>query len=340
MQLAARPRVMPPRCAVRHAVTCCAATPPPLPASRRAVLHAAAASALLLVGPPVRAGETQAEVEVAAATSSLEPLFTAAELPWPGPSFGYAKQLYYPDWLFGEWRVESKLVAFSTPRGEALAPRNAARAAAEDMQRAVRFRARFYSTLPDSASNSFRVALGALPQDAIMADRAFNCASLANATAAAAPGAKPDAPPVVSSVEYDPREAPDTMRVLYTGGGRAELFLSAMRADPLPEGAPPPSVFHTAECSRQTTLGVQRVDVSDYQILSRYLLQSPGLVTLRQRVGVYLTPQDEAYFSAINAAVALYDYDLTLEREERAGEGEGGGPLVCVQTPKDVVQCR
>jgi len=302
------------------------------------VLHGAAASALLLAAGPGRCAEAEAVTKEVAAVSALAPLFTAAELAWPGPSFSYQKQLYYPDWLFGEWRVSSKLVAFSTPRGASLALRNAEKAAREDMQHEVQFRARFYSTLPDTASNSFRVALGALPQDAIMADRAFNCASLANATAAAAPGALADAPPAVSSVEYDPRESPDAMRVSYTGGGRAELYLSAMRADALPEGAAP-TVFHTAECSRQTSMTSRSADVADYQIVSRFEQLAPGRVALRQRVGVYLTPQAERYFEALNTAVALYDYELTMERMTQLAEDGSGAALTCVQTPKDVVQC-
>ena len=115
----------------------------------------------------------------------------------------------------------------------------------------------------------------------------------------------------------------------------------AVRGDPLPEGAAPPAVFHTAECSRQTSLTSRGVaDVADYQILSRFERLSPSRVALRQRVGVYLTPQAERYFDALNTAVALYDYELVMEREETtATEGQGGGTLVCVQTPKDVVQC-
>lgn len=342
MRLVAQP---PPRVAARRGcvrrLACTASGAAPVPPSRRALLHGAAASALLLSAGPGRAGEAaEAEAEAAAAVSSaLAPLLSATELQWPGPSFGYQKQLYYPPWLFGEWRVSSKLVAFSTPRGESLAPRNAAKAARQDMDAPpVAFRARFYSTLPDTAANNFRVALGALPQDAIVADRAFNCASLANATArAAAPDAPPDAPPVVSGVEYDPRESPDALRVSYLGGGRAELFLSAMRGDPLPEGAAP-AVFHTAECSRQTSLTSRGVDVADYQIVSRFERLSPSRVALRQRVGVYLTPQAERYFDALNTAVALYDYELVMDREESVAT-EGGGTLVCVQTPKDVVQC-
>jgi hypothetical protein len=138
---------------------------------------------------------------------------------------------------------------------------------------------------------------------------------------------------------YDPRESPDRLAVTYAGTppARAELYLSALRADDVSLSG---DTFYTAECCRQVAIGVGAEAVSDYQILCRFVRLSPDEVSLQQRVAVYLTPQDARYFDAINAAVALYDYDLTLEREERGGEGEGGGPLVCVQTPKDVTQCR
>lgn len=41
---------------------------------------------------------------------------------------------------------------------------------------------RFYSTLPDTFANNFKMNVGLLPSDAIIADRAFNTAAVADAT--------------------------------------------------------------------------------------------------------------------------------------------------------------
>jgi hypothetical protein len=41
---------------------------------------------------------------------------------------------------------------------------------------------RFYSTLPDTFANSFKMNVGMLPNDAIIADRAYNTAAVADAT--------------------------------------------------------------------------------------------------------------------------------------------------------------
>lgn len=40
---------------------------------------------------------------------------------------------------------------------------------------------RFFSTLPDTAANALRVNLGAVPQQKVIADKAFNRASYTNA---------------------------------------------------------------------------------------------------------------------------------------------------------------
>ena len=43
------------------------------------------------------------------------------------------------------------------------------------------FTQRFYSTLPDTFDNQLKMNLGQVPQDATVADRAFNVAQAANA---------------------------------------------------------------------------------------------------------------------------------------------------------------
>jgi hypothetical protein len=291
------------------------------------VLSQGAALTLSLgLASPSRAAE--------AGVSELAELFSASTLGWPGPSFAYQKTLEYPSWLFGEWDASSRLTAFVAPKGDAFVPPAATAAAAADQKAGdVRFCCRFYSTLPDSRSNALRVALGSLPESAVVADRAFNVKSLTEATLAR-PGA-------VASVEYDPREAPDRLTVLYAppAQSKAELYLSAFRSDDTHSGS---GAFHTAECIRQVTLGgVGRETVNDYQIVCRFEQdqQDANRVLLRQKVAVYLSPYDPLYFSAVNQAVGIYSYDIQLQRVITASPEAGGAPLTCVETPKDVVQC-
>ncbi len=305
---------------------CSAQTPQPAPSRRALLSHAALAASLAGVPQPVLARAAGAG---AATESELARLFAASELPWPGPSFAYQRQLYYAPWLFGEWDASSRLTDFAAPRGQRFVPANAAAAADADAQAgAVPFRCRFYSTLPDTGANSLRVALGAMPQSAIIADRGYNIKSLTEATLGR-PGA-------IESVDYDPRDAPDRVTVTYAGSPpyRAELYLSALRADD-PASPSSASVFHTAECIRQVSVGVRRETVNDYQILCQFQRSEAdaNTVLLRQRVAVYLSPYDALYFEAPNTAVGIYSYDIALTRVLRT---DGAA---CVETPKDVVQC-
>lgn len=46
----------------------------------------------------------------------------------------------------------------------------------------LEYNLRFYSTLPDTFENNFKMNVGILPSDAIIADRAWNTAAVADAT--------------------------------------------------------------------------------------------------------------------------------------------------------------
>ena len=52
---------------------------------------------------------------------------------------------------------------------------------------------------------------------------------------------------------------------------------------------------------------------------------------------MYLDPRAPLYFKANGRAVAVYEYELSMVRQTT--EDGAGGRVVCVQTPKDVVQC-
>lgn len=83
--------------------------------------------------------------------------------------------------MFGEWSAESVLADFSLPKGARVAPREAAAVAKLEKGRAVPYQARFYSTLPDSFANTLRVNLGVMPQQKVIADRAYNRLAYTNA---------------------------------------------------------------------------------------------------------------------------------------------------------------
>ena len=364
---------------------------PPAPAwSRRQQLlrllgtGAAAAGSSTLFVPPSFAGPDVAVVDSVDAANDDPGAAAARELlkrlaarrgegvrqppppltPWGAG--GARRQLEYPRWLFGEWEVASTFAAFAAPLGDryvspallaaARAPREAGGLGSE-----YAFKLRFFSTLPDTFANQLRVAAGALPRDAVVADRAYNARAAANAYLGD-PGA-------VRSVEYDPRDAPDRLTLTFNGvaadmrplpPARAELFTQAARSAEAPAGVgssissivssssssnndsgasgpwPPPTapLFVEAQLFRQVTLGVRRADVQDYETVTAYALLGAGRVAARQRTLIYLEPRDELFFAAGGRAVAVYDY---VQEWVRVAAPEGA--TACVETPKRVVQC-
>ncbi|GBG00009.1 hypothetical protein Rsub_12787 [Raphidocelis subcapitata] len=315
-----------------------AAAPPPAVASPEGDAAAAAALLRRAVGP-------------------------AGDVRQPGPPLPFApRQSYYPKWMFGEWDVRSRFSGFSAPLGPRFVrPELLAGAEAPKEDGGVgsdyEFRARYYSTLPDTLANRTRVNLGFLPQDAIIPDRAFN---------ARAAGDGYLGPGAVGAAAYDPTEAPDRLTLEYSRVGedmrplpprRVELYIQRIQAGEVPveydeDGAPlaaaaaggadgaaeawPPlgaPCFVLSEMCRQVTLGVRQADVQDYEIVTAFALTAPGRVSARQRTLLYLEPRDELFFSARGRAVAVYEYDLEFERVPVEGA------IACVDTPKSVTQC-
>lgn len=83
---------------------------------------------------------------------------------------------------------------------------------------------------------------------------------------------------------------------------------------------------------------MRQVDVSDYEVMTEFVLQSDGAVTARQRTALYLEPRDALYFEARGAAAVVYDFELELEREAPPADAPRGA-VACVLTPKGVSQC-
>ena len=245
---------------------------------RSAALLFLGAAAALPAPPPVRADTDAAE---------LEARLSATRLWWPGPGL-YEPQIFYPEWMFGQWEASSNVEAFTLPLGKRFAPAEAAAAARLDMDRAVAYPVRYYSTLPDTFENNISVNLGFLPQSRVIADRAFNTRALTNAVLgfdAVAYSGYDTRSPSTQTIEFA-TVAPD-MRILPPQ--RAELFISAQRASPATNG----KAFYCAECVRQVMVGVRSVNIRDYEIMSKFSRGVSGDVLVQQRVAVYLSPQED-----------------------------------------------
>jgi hypothetical protein len=319
-------------------------TPPsPLSLSRRATLGAMTASTVALTfsaSPPPALAETSENLYLlprlsAAPGTITQPSYLA---PWD------SKTIYYPRWLFGQWKVNSKFTGVATPLAKYVPDGflQQANAPSEDggVGAEYNYSLRFYSTLPDTFKNNARFMLGlGYPEDAIIADKAYNTKQTSDAFLGYS-GA-------VASVEFDPRDAPLRQTVELSRLGpdmvplpprRIELYVNALKSE-TPGGVEGNGrTFVTSELARQVLVAVRDVQVTDYEVINEYRLVAPGKIEGRQRSLLYLQPQDPNYFKAGNRAVAVYDYTFTMTREVPEADAPQGA-VACVPTPKDVIQC-
>jgi hypothetical protein len=255
-----------------------------------------------------------------------------------------SKTIYYPRWLFGQWKVNSKFTGVATPLAKYVPDGflQQANAPSEDggVGAEYNYSLRFYSTLPDTFKNNARFMLGlGYPEDAIIADKAYNTKQTSDAFLGYS-GA-------VASVEFDPRDAPLRQTVELSRLGpdmvplpprRIELYVNALKSE-TPGGVEGNGrTFVTSELARQVLVAVRDVQVTDYEVINEYRLVAPGKIEGRQRSLLYLQPQDPNYFKAGNRAVAVYDYTFTMTREVPEADAPQGA-VACVPTPKDVIQC-
>ena len=241
-------------------------------------------------------------------------------------------QIFYPRWMFGAWTLAFRREGSVAPLGAAAAPVRPPQLLAAPAGEGVEIEARFYSTLPDTLRNNLAVNLGLLPSDAIIADRAFNVASL-------------NAGGGVAGAEYSTREKPGEMEVRYRSDGpagprKAVIYYQNARGEegstPAGDGGGLAAAFATSEMVRQVNLGVRSVETQDFEVITAYTRHSPTVITGRLRLAAYLTPQDADYFVAFGRPVEVDDWSFTMVRRETPGVAAG---VVCVETPKDVIQC-
>ncbi|KAG2439515.1 hypothetical protein HXX76_004868 [Chlamydomonas incerta] len=220
------------------------------------------------------------------------------------------RQLYYPDWMEGEWEVTARFAGASFPQGRKLLGRTvpgvlkgSMTVALPDvgaaMESDVRYRARFE-----------RDPLGG---GRVVADRVFNAKELMDAFYGLA---------VTRRVEYEPRN-PTRMTLVWATPRRetsvisedlrkAELIINNRLSQDLAPGQ-----FISGELFRQVTQAASQGFVFDYFVINKFTLVAAagGAAGGAAAGGAGAAgPQDAAYFEAGGQAVAAYDYTYDYVR--------------------------
>jgi len=327
----------------------------PADLTRRQTLQATALHALsATLLPSTARASVPAEIDTSSSPTAtgnsaafnklLQRATTGGDVVSPGNSLWSKPGLMlYPRWLFGEYDVSSTFSSFRLPLGEryvAQALLNAARAPADQggVGSTATYSMKWFSTLPNTLGNQLRFALGSLPEDAVVQDRAYNMRQMTNAYMGYE---------AVEYVEYEPREAPDRASVQFSRltpdmrplpPRKAELYVNNSQTAEGVLGTESTPAFVTSELLRQVLVGVRSVEVQDYEVINLYELLDKDVVRVRNRTAIYLEPRDELYFTAAGRAVAVYDYDIIMRRRPAPLDAPQGA-TACVTTPKAVTQC-
>jgi hypothetical protein len=204
--------------------------------------------------------------------------------------------LVYPDWMAGTWELTSTLVEARAPLApEIMTPGFESNQA--QLHQPVTCEVRFEPRMT-SLTRSFLLQ-PRLAQEEIVADRAFNGLSLAQAYLGE---------PVVKAVKVDPGN-PNRQVTILRGDRQLESTVLSRASE-----TPSAGEFITTELFQQVFRGTAQPYVNEVETTTAYhqLQAGSGIITADQITAIYLSPQDPNYFQARDRPVALYRYQLTL----------------------------
>ena len=211
--------------------------------------------------------------------------------------------LYYPDWLAGEWQVTSTLVDLAAPLApEIVSPGYASNTAR--LGQPVTFTVRFKPELEIASSPvpfPFPDLLNLVNRDRIVADREFNGTSLAAALLG------PDA---LRALKIDP-QTPNRQIARFQDGQQLVTTISDRAIE-----AEDADRFISSELYQQEFRGGGQIYFNQVENTIAYQLQgdNPPVIEADQVTAIYLSPQDPDYFKALDRPVALYRYRMEFER--------------------------
>jgi hypothetical protein len=229
------------------------------------------------------------------------------------------EDLYYPEWMEGEWEVTSKLVDKVAP----LAPKITTpgfKNSSESLNQPIKFQVRFkrvellpklqifpltlfFPPQPSDPENHDKIALK------IVGDRAFNSFNIGKATLGENG---------ILSVKIDPT---NTNRQLTVLPGNLELTSTVTgRSSEIPSD----DQFIATEISQQLFESSSQIYLNEVETTTAYKAEFEKVgsksevkyIVADQVTAVYLSPKDPNFFTASGHPVALYRYQLKLVRKE------------------------
>lgn len=253
----------------------------------------------------------------------------ASELSPLQQAFMGDKELYFPIFLFGRWKVKAELKRKIYPYGVDYLPSSSLlegspRNREELVGNVCNYEVHYFST-GSSASDG-----------KIIQDRGYNAISLSKAYEQLV---SPQA--VLWDYRNNPEKvvldfgaAPLTADMRPLGQRRAEIFLNARATEISSDG----KAFATAERSRSVTIAVRDVVVADTETITEFERVSDDSVRAVSRIAVYLSPnpnsREGVLWQQVNGkAVAFFDYQLDMNRIREDGS------QACVGTPSGEKQC-
>ncbi len=218
------------------------------------------------------------------------------------------EDLYYPEWMEGEWDVTSTLVDQVAP----LAPKITTpgfKNSSESLNQSIQFQVRFKRVellpklqifplslfFPQRGSDSENYDKISLK---IVGDRAFNSFNIGKATL----GEKG-----ILSVKIDPTNPHRQMTAL---PGNVELVSTVTGRS---SETPSEDRFIATEISQQLFESSAQIYLNEVETTTAYQVESEvGSIVADQVTAVYLSPKDPNFFKASGHPVALYRYQLKL----------------------------
>ncbi|MCM1983079.1 DUF6816 family protein [Lyngbya confervoides] len=220
---------------------------------------------------------------------------------WDAPPPGKVAQgeLIYPDWFEGTWQATSTLRQALAP----LAPEIVTPGFENNRQlldQPVQFTVRFYNQrlAPPLKAQRGITQFPAPALQGIVADRRFNSVSLGKATLGEGS---------VRSVSIDPEDP----RRLVTQFRQGQQLVSESR-ERATESTP--QRWMTSELFQQTFRSPPQIYLNRVENTTDYHQVDSRHIAARQITAIYLSPQDPDFFRARNRPVALYQYELMLEK--------------------------